>query len=87
VRFWKRRVRRPPAESAGRENRRQENTIAAMMPAAQSKDAPRRLVLGSDAWRLIATALRQRQPDDESRQHNPAMADVDSNFGGNDADD
>lgn len=53
----------------------QENTIAAVIRAADSPNPPRRLVLGSDAWRLMTGALRQRLADVEAQRDNAATAD------------
>ncbi|MEV0069210.1 SDR family oxidoreductase [Amycolatopsis sp. NPDC050768] len=54
----------------------QENTIAAVVRAAVSANPPRRLVLGSDAWQLMTTALRQRLADVESQRADAATADA-----------
>ncbi|WP_328610098.1 SDR family oxidoreductase [Amycolatopsis sp. NBC_00345] len=54
----------------------QENTIAAVIRAADSANPPRRLVLGSDAWQLITGALRQRLAEAESQKDNAATADA-----------
>jgi NAD(P)-dependent dehydrogenase (short-subunit alcohol dehydrogenase family) len=54
----------------------QENTIAAIIRAVESGDPPHRLVLGSDAWRLMTGALRQRLADIESQRENAATADA-----------
>jgi NAD(P)-dependent dehydrogenase (short-subunit alcohol dehydrogenase family) len=54
-----------------------ENTVAAIVRAAESADPPRRLVLGSDAWRLMTDALRQRLADVEAQRDNAATANAD----------
>ena len=54
----------------------QENTVAAIIRAAESGHAPRRLVLGSDAWQLMTGALRQRLADVEAQRDNAATADI-----------
>ena len=54
----------------------QENTVAAIIRAADSGNAPRRLVLGSDAWQLMTDALRQRLADVEAQRDNAATADI-----------
>ncbi|MFF4597613.1 SDR family oxidoreductase [Amycolatopsis sp. NPDC001319] len=53
-----------------------EKTIAAVVRAAVSANPPRRLVLGSDAWQLMTTALRQRLADVTSQRTNAATADA-----------
>jgi NAD(P)-dependent dehydrogenase (short-subunit alcohol dehydrogenase family) len=54
----------------------QENTVAAIIRAARSEDPPRRLVLGSDAWKLMTGTLRQRLTDIEAQRDNAATADA-----------
>ena len=54
----------------------QENTITAVIRAAESANPPRRLVLGSDAWRLMTGTLRQRLADIEVQRDNAATADA-----------
>jgi NAD(P)-dependent dehydrogenase (short-subunit alcohol dehydrogenase family) len=54
----------------------QENTVAAVIRAAESANPPHRLVLGSDAWQLMTDALRQRLADIEAQQDNAATADA-----------
>jgi NAD(P)-dependent dehydrogenase (short-subunit alcohol dehydrogenase family) len=54
----------------------QENTVAAIIRAAESGDPPRRLVLGSDAWRLMTDALRSRLASVEAQEHSAASADA-----------
>jgi NAD(P)-dependent dehydrogenase (short-subunit alcohol dehydrogenase family) len=54
----------------------QENTVAAIIRAVESGDPPRRLVLGSDAWRLMTSALRSRLASVEAQQQNAASADI-----------
>lgn len=54
----------------------QENTIAGVIRAAVSPNPPRRLVLGSDAWQLMTSTLRQRLADIETQQDNAATADA-----------
>lgn len=53
-----------------------ERTVAGIIRAAVSPEPPRRLVLGSDAWRLMTGALRERLAEVESQQENAATADV-----------
>jgi NAD(P)-dependent dehydrogenase (short-subunit alcohol dehydrogenase family) len=53
-----------------------EKTVAAIIRAAESGDPPRRLVLGSDAWRLMTSELRSRLASVEAQQQNAASADV-----------
>jgi NAD(P)-dependent dehydrogenase (short-subunit alcohol dehydrogenase family) len=54
----------------------QEHTVAAVIRAAESPDPPRRLVLGSDAWRLMTGALRQRLADVDAQRDTAATADA-----------
>lgn len=54
----------------------QENTVAAIIRAAESGDPPRRLVLGSDSWRLMTSALRTRLASVEAQEQNAASADI-----------
>jgi NAD(P)-dependent dehydrogenase (short-subunit alcohol dehydrogenase family) len=54
----------------------QENTVAAIIRAAESPNPPRRLVLGSDAWQLVTDTLRQRLADIEVQRDNAATADI-----------
>ena len=54
----------------------QQNTVAAIIRAAEAADPPRRLVLGSDAWQLLTGTLRQRLADVEAQRDNAATADV-----------
>lgn len=54
----------------------QENTVAAIIRTAESGEPPRRLVLGSDAWRLMTGALRDRLREVEAQRENAATADV-----------
>ncbi|BBY29385.1 SDR family oxidoreductase [Mycolicibacterium sediminis] len=54
----------------------QERTAAAMIRAGHSADPPRRLVLGSDAWRLVTDALRGRLAELEPQRDNAATADI-----------
>jgi NAD(P)-dependent dehydrogenase (short-subunit alcohol dehydrogenase family) len=54
----------------------QENTITAVIRAADSANPPRRLVLGSDAWQLITGTLGERLADIEAQQDNAATADA-----------
>jgi NAD(P)-dependent dehydrogenase (short-subunit alcohol dehydrogenase family) len=54
----------------------QENTVAAIIRAGDSAQPPRRLVLGSDAWRLITEALRARLDDVVPQRANAATADI-----------
>ncbi|MFC4086114.1 SDR family oxidoreductase [Amycolatopsis samaneae] len=54
----------------------QENTVAAIIRAAESASPPRRLVLGSDAWQLMTGTLRQRLAEIEAQHDNAATADI-----------
>jgi NAD(P)-dependent dehydrogenase (short-subunit alcohol dehydrogenase family) len=54
----------------------QENTVAAIIRAADSEDPPHRLVLGSDAWELMTGTLRKRLADIEAQRDNAATADA-----------
>lgn len=54
----------------------QENTVAAIIRAAEASDPPRRLVLGSDSWRLMTSALRCRLASVEAQEQNAASADI-----------
>lgn len=54
----------------------QENTVAAIIRAAESTEPPHRLVLGSDAWELMTATLRRRLADIESQRANAATADA-----------
>jgi NAD(P)-dependent dehydrogenase (short-subunit alcohol dehydrogenase family) len=54
----------------------QENTITAVIRAADSANPPRRLVLGSDAWQLMTGTLRERLADIEAQHDNAATADA-----------
>lgn len=53
-----------------------ENTVAAVIRAAESGNPPRRLVLGSDAWQLMTDTLRQRLAGIETQRDNAATADI-----------
>lgn len=53
-----------------------ENTVAAIIRAAESSEPPRRLVLGSDSWRLMTSALRSRLSSVEAQEQNAASADI-----------
>jgi NAD(P)-dependent dehydrogenase (short-subunit alcohol dehydrogenase family) len=55
----------------------QAKVVAAMIHAALSPDPPRRLLLGSDAYRLVRAALTARLADFEARQDLAASTDVD----------
>ncbi|GAA4521909.1 SDR family oxidoreductase [Actinoallomurus oryzae] len=57
----------------------QENTVAAIIRAAESTEPPHRLVLGSDAWELMTATLRQRLADIEAQRENAATADAQDN--------
>jgi hypothetical protein len=48
-----------------------------MIAAALSPDPPRRLLLGSDAYRLVHEALTARLADIEAQQDRAASTDVD----------
>ena len=54
----------------------QEKTVAAMIRAGDSAEPPRRLVLGSDAWRLVTDALRGRLDELTAQRDNAATADI-----------
>jgi NAD(P)-dependent dehydrogenase (short-subunit alcohol dehydrogenase family) len=54
----------------------QENTITAVIRAADSPNPPRRLVLGSDAWQLMTGTLGERLAGIEAQQDNAATADA-----------
>jgi NAD(P)-dependent dehydrogenase (short-subunit alcohol dehydrogenase family) len=54
----------------------QENTITAVIRAADSANPPRRLVLGSDAWQLMTGTLRERLAGIEAQHDNAATADA-----------
>lgn len=54
----------------------QQDTVAAMVRAADAGDPPRRLVLGSDAWELITDGLRRRLAEVEGQRANAATADA-----------
>ncbi|KAA2265380.1 SDR family oxidoreductase [Solihabitans fulvus] len=54
----------------------QENTVAAIIRAAESANPPRRLALGTDAWQLMTGTLRQRLADIEAQRDNAATADI-----------
>lgn len=54
----------------------QEKTVAAIIRAGHSADPPRRLVLGSDAWRLVTDALRGRLDELTPQRENAATADI-----------
>lgn len=54
----------------------QEKTVAAIVRAGDSANPPRRLVLGSDAWHLITTALRERLDDLLPQRDEAAAADI-----------
>jgi NAD(P)-dependent dehydrogenase (short-subunit alcohol dehydrogenase family) len=54
----------------------QENTVAAIIRAAESGEPPRRLVLGSDSWRLMTGALRSRLASVEAQEQSAATADI-----------
>ena len=51
--------------------------VAAMIDAALSPDPPRRLLLGSDAYRLVHAALAARLAEAEAQQDLAASTDVD----------
>jgi hypothetical protein len=53
----------------------QEKTVAAIIRAGDSTEPPRRLVLGSDAWRLVTEALRGRLDELVPQRANAATAD------------
>ncbi|MGV9294751.1 SDR family oxidoreductase [Amycolatopsis sp. NPDC003676] len=53
-----------------------ERTVAGIIRAAVSPEPPRRLVLGSDAWRLMTGVLRERLAEVEAQRENAATADV-----------
>ena len=55
----------------------QAKVVAAMIAAALSPDPPRRLLLGSDAYRLVHAALTARLADIEAQQDRAASTDVD----------
>ena len=55
----------------------QAKVVAAMIAAALSPDPPRRLLLGSDAYRLVHAALTARLADFEAQQDLAASTDVD----------
>jgi NAD(P)-dependent dehydrogenase (short-subunit alcohol dehydrogenase family) len=59
----------------------QENTVTAVIRAAESASPPRRLVLGSDAWRLMTGTLRQRLADIEVQRVSAATADAEDTTG------
>jgi NAD(P)-dependent dehydrogenase (short-subunit alcohol dehydrogenase family) len=54
----------------------QEKTVAAVIRAGDAAHPPRRLVLGSDAWHLVTTALRERLDDVVSQRDDAATADI-----------
>ncbi len=54
----------------------QENTVAAIVRAGDSARPPRRLVLGSDAWRLVTEALQGRLDELVPQRANAATADI-----------
>jgi hypothetical protein len=54
----------------------QEKTVAAIVRAGDSPNPPRRLVLGSDAWDLVTTALRERLDDLLPQRDEAATADI-----------
>jgi NAD(P)-dependent dehydrogenase (short-subunit alcohol dehydrogenase family) len=55
----------------------QAKVVAAMIDAALSPDPPRRLLLGSDAYRLVHAALAARLAEAEAQQDLAASTDVD----------
>ena len=55
----------------------QAKVVAAMIDAALSPDPPRRLLLGSDAYRLVHAALAGRIADVEAQQDLASTTDVD----------
>ena len=55
----------------------QAKVVAAMIDAASSADPPRRLLLGSDAYRLVREALAGRLAGVEAHQDLAASTDVD----------
>jgi NAD(P)-dependent dehydrogenase (short-subunit alcohol dehydrogenase family) len=55
----------------------QENTVAAIIRAGESGHPPHRLILGSDAWRIVTDTLRQRLGDITAQRDNAATADAD----------
>ena len=48
----------------------------AIIRAADSDEPPRRLVLGSDAWRLVTDALTSRLDEVTLQRDNAATADI-----------
>lgn len=54
----------------------EERTVRAIVAAADADDPPRRLVLGSDAWRLITASLRERLVEIEAQRDDAAVADI-----------
>jgi hypothetical protein len=55
----------------------QAKVVAAMIDAALSPDPPRRLLLGSDAYRLVHAALAARLADAEAQKDRAGATDVD----------
>ena len=55
----------------------QAKVVAAMIEAALAPDPPRRLLLGSDAYRLVHDALAARLADVEAQRDQAASTDVD----------
>jgi NAD(P)-dependent dehydrogenase (short-subunit alcohol dehydrogenase family) len=55
----------------------QAKVVAAMIDAALAPDPPRRLLLGSDAYRLVQAALAARLAEVEAQQERAAATDVD----------
>jgi hypothetical protein len=55
----------------------QATVVAAMIDAALAPDPPRRLLLGSDAYRLVHNALAARLAGVEAQRDQAASTDVD----------
>ena len=55
----------------------QAKVVAAMIDAALAPDPPRRLLLGSDAYRLVHDALAARLAEVEAQREQAAATDVD----------
>jgi NAD(P)-dependent dehydrogenase (short-subunit alcohol dehydrogenase family) len=66
---------RPPTSTAEMTDS-QQNTVTAIIAAADSDTPPRRLVLGSDAWRLITAELTARLADVTAQRATAATADL-----------
>lgn len=54
----------------------QEKTVAAIIRAGGAADPPRRLILGTDAYRLVTGALRSRLDELVPQRSNAATADI-----------